>query len=177
MNWFKKKPSVEEVVAEAVSAALKLERDEATRQRARDAKKQEEEAARIEAARIEEAEKAKSDAIDAAGQEPLLRVVITAKINEAGNLEAVYDVESNDAGIQMIDRSYEGPRWNKLRSDQEKITLFLYDAVSSLAEPILPDATVTELDLRREVFDSPGQAQPFVTTEVDITGATRYGQG
>jgi len=172
MNWFKKKPSVEEVVAEAVSAALKLERDEATRQRARDAKKQEEEAARI-----EEAEKAKSDAIDAAGQEPLLRVVITAKINEAGNLEAVYDVESNDAGIQMIDRSYEGPRWNKLRSVQEKITLFLYDAVSSLAEPILPDATVTELDLRREVFDSPGQAQPFVTTEVDITGATRYGQG
>ncbi len=174
LDWWKKKekPSIESVaeqVAKAVAVALAAQREEDARVKA-----EQESAARQAMA---DAAAVVPDPVEEElpPMEPLLRVTITCKTNEKGNLEAVYDVESNDAGIQSVDRAYDGPRWNKMRSDQEKIILFLYDAVSTLAEPLLPDATVTELDLRREAFEVAPPNEPFVTNEVDISGATRYG--
>lgn len=103
---------------------------------------------------------------------PKLVVTIECKQKPDGGLEAVYTVESNEAGIHQIDRAYaEMPKWNALASDQEKVVLFLYDAISTLAEPLLPDPTVTELDIRREVLSAPVANQKWVTDEVDI--ATR----
>jgi len=104
--------------------------------------------------------------------EPVLVIQITCQTKTDGGLEAIYNVESNDLGIQAIDRAYaEMPKWDRTLTNQEKVILFLYDAISTLAEPLLPDATVTELDLRREVFAAPVGNQKWVTDNVDI--ATR----
>ncbi len=103
-------------------------------------------------------------------EEPMLEIHISFKTKPDGGLEAIYNVESNEAGIQAIDRSYaEMPKWNQLASNQDKIVLLMYDAMSTLAEPLLPDATLTELDLRREVFAAPVPNQKWVTDEVDIS--------
>ena len=163
MWWRKPRPSVDELISKAVSDALERERQ---KQETMDV---------IKAATDVLSHETNQEGEVPAIEEPLVRITITCQVNSTGNLEALYNVEHNEAGIQSIDRSYsEMPRWNKMRPDQEKIIMFLYDAVSTLAEPLLPDATVTELDLRREIFET--NPQPWITNEVDIAHAERYGK-
>lgn len=164
-NFFKKKPDITETIQNAVSEALRAEREV-------QAKAEQEEKDRLEASKtktrpedMKEAEEVERDE-----SEPVLVVEMRMQLNKEGAVEVVYNFDHNAKAIHEIDRYYAGtPFWKKARLDQEKVVLFMYDSVTSLAEPYLPDNTVTELDLFRESVLGPAPVnQPFVTDEIDI---------